>query len=866
MESLTVAILRRILPECQERSMCSVPRLVFERRKLKNPFLWIDESVILAHLRTMKPLTPVIAAIVLLSGVSFSAQPNIVVVLCDDLGYGDLACYGHPHIRTPHLDQLAKDGARFTDFYSAAPVCSPSRVGLLTGRTPNRAGIYDWIPPYNEKSHDRTKAHLRANEVTVAQLLKDAGYATCMSGKWHCNSKFNSAEQPQPGDAGFDHWFATQNNAAPSHANPVNFVRNGEPVGEQKGYACQIVADEVVSWLRGHHAKTPEKPFFVYMAFHEPHEPVASPPDLVAKYRGVTESEDEAQYFANVENLDLATGKVLAELGALGYRENTLVVFTSDNGPETLNRYKSANRSFGSPGDLRGMKLHLHEAGCRVAGIMRWPETLKGGQVISTPVSSLDFLPTFCELAGAELPKNRELDGTNMAPLLAGKSVKRTKPLVWCYYNALNESRVALRDGDWKILGHLKDLEKMQNLTTKDELLIRSTPFDSFEIYNLAKDLDESEDQIASSKAPLGRLAKKLEAFYQELVNDQHYWVSAMDEAEGSFVTPEGNLVFPAKAGPGDGRHIVLVSGDEEYRSEEALPMMAKILSQKHGFRCTVVFAFSEDGEYIDPNNQAGLRGLSALEDADLMIISTRFRKPSAEQAAFLTDYMNRGKPIIGLRTATHAFNGGEKFGDSIGYGEWGRKILGEQWVNHHGAHKKQGARGVIEAENAAHPILNGVEDVFAPSDVYGVIHLTEANEILMRAAVTETLDPKSPNIPGEKNDPMQAFAWIHPYESPDGSKGTSFCTTGGASVDLVSEDLRRLVVNAAYFLTGLDVPANADVEYVDPFYPSFYGFIREDGYWKNAHRQPSDYGLGESPTMPDPAGSPAWPFRPALP
>jgi len=130
------------------------------------------------------------------------SKPNIVVLLCDDLGYGDLQCYGHPYIKTPHLNQMAKEGARFTNFYSAAPVCSPSRVGLLSGRSPNRAGVYDWIPA----GHD---VHLRAGEVTIAHLLKQAGYATCMSGKWHCNGKFNSAQQPLPGDVGFDHWFAT---------------------------------------------------------------------------------------------------------------------------------------------------------------------------------------------------------------------------------------------------------------------------------------------------------------------------------------------------------------------------------------------------------------------------------------------------------------------------------------------------------------------------------------------------------------------------------------------------------------------------------------------------------------------------------
>jgi arylsulfatase A len=155
-------------------------------------------------------------------------RPNIVVVLCDDLGYGDLSCYGHEIIKTPNLDALATDGIRFTDGYAAAPVCSPSRAGLLTGRDPHRAGIYDWIPSGPE--------HLRDSEVTFAELLKQQGYDTMLAGKWHLNGHFNQpSKQASPGDQGFDHWFATHNNARPNHHNPTNFVRNGKPVGETSG-------------------------------------------------------------------------------------------------------------------------------------------------------------------------------------------------------------------------------------------------------------------------------------------------------------------------------------------------------------------------------------------------------------------------------------------------------------------------------------------------------------------------------------------------------------------------------------------------------------------------------------------------------
>jgi len=320
-------------------------------------------------------------------------------------------------------------------------------------------------------------------------------------------------------------------------------------------------------------------------------------------------------------------------------------------------------------------------------------------------------------------------------------------------------------------------------------------------------------------------------------------------------------LDLPGKKGPGKGKTIVLVSGDEEYRTEESMPMLAKILSQKHGFDCKVLFAWDSAGKHIDPNNQAGVRGWEHLKSADLMLIGTRFRKPNVEQAKHVTEFLNAGKPIIGIRTSTHAFNGSGKFGDKISYGAFGPLVMGEGWVNHHGRHKVEGARGVVEVKNAKHPILNGVKDVFGPSDVYGIRRLTDKDTILLRGAVTATLDPKSKLVEG-KNDPMQPLAWLHPYEAPNGKGGTTFCTTMGASVDLVSEDLRRLLVNAAYHLTGLKVPQNADASYVDPFYPSFYGFIRDKNHWPSLDMQPSDYGLGKSPTAPEPKGSPKWPWR----
>ncbi len=447
------------------------------------------------------------AVLVLPTLLPAAERPNVLVVLCDDLGYGDLGCYGHPHIRTPHLDQLAKEGLRLTDCYAAAPVCSPSRAGLLTGRTPNRLGVYDWIPPGHAM-------HLKTEETTIAELLKSAGYDTAQVGKWHCNGQFNSPKQPQPGDHGFDHWFATQNNASPRHENPNNFVRNGEKVGPLEGFSCQLVADEGIRWLESR--KDPEKPFFLHVCFHEPHEPVESPDDLVAGYADVAKNEDKAQYFANVENLDKAVGKLVAALDRLGVAENTLVFFTSDNGPETLNRYRSANRSWGSPGKMRGMKLHIYEGGIRVAGILRWKGRIES-DTSRVPVSSVDLLPTLCELAGVDLPTDKTLDGTSFAPLLDGNPFVREKPLFWHYYRAISKPRVAVRDGDWKIVAVWDAGRTRGGVSPATVKVIKEAKLVDYELYNLRDDPSETKDLVGTHPERLAAMREAVNAIYADV-------------------------------------------------------------------------------------------------------------------------------------------------------------------------------------------------------------------------------------------------------------------------------------------------------------------------------------------------------------
>jgi mono/diheme cytochrome c family protein/glucose/arabinose dehydrogenase len=316
-------------------------------------------------------------------------------------------------------------------------------------------------------------------------------------------------------------------------------------------------------------------------------------------------------------------------------------------------------------------------------------------------------------------------------------------------------------------------------------------------------------------------------------------------------------LHLPPKEGTANGKKIVFVSGDEEYRSEETNPMLAKILSQKYGFDCTVLFSINPDGGYIDPNFQKNIPGTQALDSADLLIIGTRFRQLPDDQLAPFAKFLNAGKPVIGYRTATHAFTGGAKTGD-FKWADFGLNILGERWVNHHGQHKAQGTRGVVEPANALNPVLRGVDEIFATTDVYGVANLDQKSAtILLRGAVTESLDPASKNIEGPKNNPMMPLVWMREYTAPNGTaKGKSFCTTLGASMDFADEDLRRLVVNATHALLGMDVPTRADVGYVDPFEPTMYGFISDKEFFKTRNLKPEDYVLGKSPAtgLPKPA------------
>jgi arylsulfatase A len=263
----------------------------------------------------------------------------------------------------------------------------------------------------------------------------------------------------------------------------------------------------------------------LYIAFHEPHEPVESPQDLVQQYLSTARNPEEAQYFANVHNMDLAVGRILEALDRLELADNTVVFFSSDNGPETLLRYAAGKRSYGSPGPLRGMKLWTTEAGFRVPGIVRWPGKTKAGSVLATPVSSLDLLPTFAHLANVPLP-DLKLDGMNVESIWKGNTIDRAKPLFWFYYNAINEQRAAMRDGKWKLIAKFNGgrLPKFENITTANVQQVRNAELTDFSLYDLDADLGEHNDLAATHPELLSELSLKMQSIYVELVNSMHVW------------------------------------------------------------------------------------------------------------------------------------------------------------------------------------------------------------------------------------------------------------------------------------------------------------------------------------------------------
>jgi len=433
------------------------------------------------------------------------ARPNVVVLLADDLGYRDIGCYGGP-VKTPALDGLAAQGVRFTDFYSGAAVCSPSRATLLTGRQHLRAGVYSWI-------HDAEQnAHLLEREVTLAEVLRSHGYETVHLGKWHLGLPTHNRKKPTPADHGFDYWFATGNNVQPSHKNPVNFVRNGAPVGKMDGYACQIVVDEAIAWLD--EKRHPDKPVFLNIWFHEPHAPIAAPEKIVSPYGKL--KDPAAVYSGTIDNTDRAIARLLRKLEQVGPPENTLIIYSSDNGSYRADRV----------GHLRGTKGSNFEGGLRVPGVFYWPGTITKGHVEHEPAGLVDLLPTVCGLLGIDNPEGVHLDGSDLSPLLTGRdnAFRRHQPLFWLLPAA--GPAVAIRDGNYSLVAYRnyefpKDRETMAALRKQIEETLRKNG-------TLEEELRGSTLQKQMFEGFKDKEAEQLRGQYIRLNMFQESWIPAI--------------------------------------------------------------------------------------------------------------------------------------------------------------------------------------------------------------------------------------------------------------------------------------------------------------------------------------------------
>lgn len=422
--------------------------------------------------------------------------------MADDMGYIDAECYGGP-IKTPNINKLANEGIRFTDFYSAAPNCSPARTGLLTGRTPSRVGVYDYLAP-------NSPMHLPKDEITMAEMLKESGYETCHVGKWHLSEWTRDGMiGPKPDEQGFDYWFAVDNNAIPSHKDPINFERNGEMVGPLKGYSCDLVVNEAINWLNDRHVDG--APFYLNVWFNEPHAKIASPPDLIKEYEAYGK---DAEYMANIANMDQAIGELLDYFDQNGLMDDTFIMFTSDNGP-----YRQA-----STGEFRGKKSYLYEGGIRVPGIMKWTGNINPGIETNIPVGFVDMFPTIAAITKSKIQTEKSLDGKNILPILFDQPFERGKPLFWFFYKRYPIS--ALRLGDYVILGNTKDEYKSPShpFDSLDLIFFKNASLVDFQVYNLKDDPAQQHDLYKEDSTNFNQLKLELLKHHKDVVNEGPFW------------------------------------------------------------------------------------------------------------------------------------------------------------------------------------------------------------------------------------------------------------------------------------------------------------------------------------------------------
>lgn len=404
-------------------------------------------------------------------------SPNFIIFLTDDQGYGDLSCMGATDFRTPHLDRLAREGARFTSWYSNSPVCSPSRAALLSGRYPGHAGVRSILAGH------RTATGLPPTTPTLAAALGERGYATYMSGKWHLGVD----DASRPHSHGFDHWYGFlagcidyyshifywgMNNPGPG-LNPTHDLwEDNEEVWQNGDYFTEAITDKAVAYLRD--AAAQERPFFLFISYNAPHYPMHAPQKYMDRFADLPW--DRQVMAAMISAVDDGVGTIMAELERLGLAENTCTFFTADNGPsrETRNWLDGTQDPYygGSAGKLKGHKFSLYEGGIRVPGILHWPARIPAGQVLDTPCASMDIFPTMLSAAGVD-PNRYEIDGTDLLPHVADGAPLPERDLYWEMGD-----QTALRRGDWK-------------LVLNGRLVEHESPPDEVHLSNLREDMGE---------------------------------------------------------------------------------------------------------------------------------------------------------------------------------------------------------------------------------------------------------------------------------------------------------------------------------------------------------------------------------------
>ena len=412
-----------------------------------------------------------------------SRKPNVIFILADDLGWGDLHCYGHPNIRSPHLDRLAKQGTLFTQFYVNASVCSPSRMAFMTSHYPARHGIHGHLATHEQNRLRGMSNWLDPKVPTVTSVLKSAGYATGHFGKWHLGA---GPGAPEPGAYGIDDYRVVVGNG------PTWSL----PPAELRPKSSTFIVDETIRFIR----TNLDKPFYVNVWPLLPHAPLNPTEEQMKPYAGfepgsgVPHKTAEQIYYASVTDLDTQVGRLLDEVGKLGLADNMVVLFSSDNGPEDIHIKNAGYSGIGSAGPFRGRKRSLYEGGVRMPFIARWPGHIPANRVDNTSVvAGVDFLPTLCKLTGVALPADTKPDGEDVSDILFGQSRPRTTPLMWewrfrIFGEPFHRSPIlAIREGDWKLLLN----------PDRSRVELYDIPRDPTQLTNMAKDQPEIVERLA---------------------------------------------------------------------------------------------------------------------------------------------------------------------------------------------------------------------------------------------------------------------------------------------------------------------------------------------------------------------------------